>query len=812
MKIKLYLILGFPCCLLFRAEAQNELKGKITNEKDKSALANTSIYVADLKLRTISDAEGNYKISNLPAGTFLIEVSHVGFASLTKQVVANQSASTDFSLQESQQQLNEIIVTGYASATEKQRIPISVSVINQKDFLQSSATNIIDALSNTPGISQITNGSSISKPVIRGLGYNRVVVVNDGVRQEGQQWGDEFGIEVDEYSVNRVEVYKGPASLRYGSDAMAGVINMIAAPPVQTGTIQGNVLLNYQSNNGLYGTSLNLAGNNKGVFWDVRYTNKQAHAYQNQYDGYVWNSGYTENSWKGTIGINRKWGYSHFTASSFDLQLGIIEGARDSASGKFITEVITPDGPEPMIAPNDKYTEYNSFPIIHQRVQHHKFVWDNNLIVGKGLLGIRLGYQENYRQEANDPGLGDVYNNYFFLRTTNYDVRYVFAEKNKLEISVGANGMGQASEDRGTVFLVPEYNLFDIGLYSIAKKSFDKLTVSGGLRFDSRTLHGKDLYTDSSSVRLNGPTAESIHRFTGYNSDFSGLSASVGAAYDFSANWYGKLNLARGFRAPNIAESGSNGIHDGTPFYEIGDPNLKPESSLQVDATIGYNKENVSLEVNAFINSIDNYIFPVKLEGKNGKDSLRFDPTISIIDPAPTFKFVQGNALLSGGEAMINIHPISAKWFSWINSFAMVNAIQKNQGDSTKYLPYTPPNKVRSEIKLGLPREGSVLKNTYFKISIDHFFEQDKVYYRFGTESITPGYSLVNLGLGTDFYANQKQLCSLFIYCSNVGDVAYQSNMSRLKYTDVNNVTGRTGVYNMGRNLSVKLIFPIQFK
>jgi iron complex outermembrane receptor protein len=811
MKLKLY-ILSLLSCAFLSAVAQNELKGKITNEADKSALANTSIYIAELRLKTVSDGDGNYKIGNMPAGTFLIEINHVGFASLTKQVTINQTTTTDFSLVESRQQLNEIIVTGYASATEKQRTPVSVSVINQKDFQQSSATNIIDALSSTPGVSQITNGPALSKPVIRGLGYNRVVVVNDGIRQEGQQWGDEFGIEIDEYSVNRVEIYKGPASLRYGSDAMAGVINMIAAPPVQAGTVQGNVLLNYQSNNGLYGTSFNLAGNNKGIFWDVRYSNKLAHAYQNQNDGYVWNSGYTENSWKGTIGINRKWGYSQLTASSFDLQLGIIEGARDSASGKFITEVDTPDGPEPMIAPGDKYIEYNNFPIIHQRVQHHKFVWDNNITLGKGLLGIRLGYQENYRQEANDPGLGDVYNNYFFLRTTNYDIRYVFPERNKLEISVGANGMAQASQDRGTVFLVPEYNLFDIGFYGIAKKSFDKLTISGGLRFDSRILHGKDLYTDSSSVRLNGPAAESIHRFNAYNSDFSGISASVGATYDFSSNWYGKLNFARGFRAPNIAESGSNGIHDGTPFYEIGDSNLKPESSLQVDATIGYNATNVSFEVNTFVNNIDNYIFPVKLEGKNGKDSLRYDPTISIIDPAPTFKFVQGNAVLSGGEALISIHPQSAKWFSWINSFAMVSAIQKDQGDSTKYLPYTPPNKVRSEIKLGLLNNGSVLKNSYFKISVDHFFEQNKVYYRFGNETITPGYSLINLGVGTDFYAKEKQICSLFIYCSNLGDVAYQSNMSRLKYTDVNNVTGRAGVYNMGRNLSVKLIFPVQFK
>lgn len=789
--------------------AQNELSGKIKNAKDGIPLTGATVYISDLKLGAISDAEGNYVFHNAPGGSYLIEVSHIGYASQAREITVSNATVENFELVESEMQLKEVIVTGFASATERQSSPIPVSVVNQKDFLQNTSTNIIDALSNTPGVSQITMGPAISKPVIRGLGYNRVVVVNDGIRQEGQQWGDEFGIEVDEYTVNRVEIYKGPASLRYGSDAMAGVINMIAAPPVPDGTVKGNITSNYQTNNGLIANSFNLSGNSKGLIWDLRYTNKQAHTYQNQYDGYVWNSGYTENDLKGTLGINRKWGYSHITASMFNLKLGIVEGARDSATGKFITDVITPAGPEEIIAPDDKYKAYNNFPIIHQHVRHYKLVWDNNLALKKGLLGLRFAYQENYRQEANDPGVGDVYNNYFFLRTGNYDVRYVFAEKNRFELSVGTNGMTQASEDRGSVYLVPEYNLFDFGLYTIAKKSFERLSVSGGLRFDTRLLHGKDLYTDSSNVRTGTPDANAIHRFVAYNSDFSGISASLGAAYDFSSKWYGKLNVARGYRAPNIAESGSNGIHDGTPFYEIGDASLKAEQSFQVDGTIGYNDPNVSFEVNAFVNNINNYIFAQKLLGKNGKDSLRYDPAISIIEPAQTFKYIQGDAMLTGGEAILNLHPRAATWISWMNGFSMVNASQKNQPDSAKYLPYTPPYKFRSEMRFGLPRQGDVLRNTYFKVSVDYFFSQDKIRY---SETSTPSYTLVNLGLGTDFYSKEKQLCSLFIYCSNLGDVAYQSHMSRLKYGDINNVTGRMGVFNMGRNISLKLVIPITFK
>ena len=119
----------------------------------------------------------------------------------------------------------------------------------------------------------------------------------------------------------------------------------------------------------------------------------------------------------------------------------------------------------------------------------------------------------------------------------------------------------------------------------------------------------------------------------------------MGAAYDFSKSLYGKINFSRGYRAPTIAESGSDGIHDGTPFYEIGNPNLKAENSLQVDATIGVNTEDVTAELTPFINKINNYIFPVKLASVFGGDSLRLDFT-SGLPAGTTFKYVSGNAVL----------------------------------------------------------------------------------------------------------------------------------------------------------------------
>ncbi|MEO8413157.1 MAG: TonB-dependent receptor, partial [Ginsengibacter sp.] len=536
-----------------------------------------------------------------------------------------------------------------------------------------------------------------------------------------------------------------------------------------------------------------------------------AHAYKNKYDGYVFNSGYGESNFKGSIGINRQWGYSRIILSSFGLKTGIVEGGRDEVTGQFNKHVMASDGSDSVeIVSPGELKSYTHNLIIHQHIRHYKAVWDNSFAIGKGRLGIRLGFQENLRQEANDATLGNVYNIYYFLNTINYDVRYNFAERNHFEFSVGANGMQQSSKNKGLLFLVPAYNLFDVGIFAIAKKSFDNFSIAGGLRFDNRTLHGDDLWLDDAGLVVPSNTPGATHRFTAYKSDFSGVSGSIGATYNFSKTLYGKINFSRAFRAPNIAESGSNGIHDGTPFYEIGDPTLKPETSLQIDATLGINTKDISAELTLFDNNINNYIFPVKLASVFGGDSIRTD--VMAATDGPTFKYISGDAVLTGGELTLNIHPQTTPWFHFNNTLSVLRAIQKKQPDSTKYLPYTPPYKLYSGVEFIAKKVGKALANSFVRIDVENYFKQDKIYYKFGDETVTPGYTLLNVGVGTDIISKGNPLFSIYIYASNLADVAYQSNMSRLKYGDENVVTGRIGVYEMGRNFGFKINVPIDFK
>jgi iron complex outermembrane receptor protein len=198
------------------------------------------------------------------------------------------------------------------------------------------------------------------------------------------------------------------------------------------------------------------------------------------------------------------------------------------------------------------------------------------------------------------------------------------------------------------------------------------------------------------------------------------------------------------------------------------------------------------------------------LESEFGGDSIRSDNVAGF--SGPTFKYVAGDANLSGGEIMIDIHPHTISWLNFESAFSMVRAIQLHQEASTKYLPYTPPDKWQSKLKFLARKLNGTFQNSYISFGVDHYFKQDKIYYQFGDETVTPGYTLINVSIGTEIHSKKGTACSIYLVGNNLADVAYQSNMSRLKYTDPNNVTGRIGVYNMGRNISLKLLIPIDIK
>jgi iron complex outermembrane receptor protein len=775
------------------------LEGKITDRSTGETLPGVSIYFPDLKTGTTSKNDGTFFIAQLPAVKVLVQVSSMGYKLKAATIDLGRIQKIDFALEPAITEISEVVVTGQTGSIEKEKTPSPITTISASYLKENSSSNIVDALSSVAGISQITTGGAISKPVIRGLGYNRVVVINDGIRQEGQQWGDEHGIEIDGFSVNKAEVLKGPASLAFGSDAMAGVINLMSAPVLPEGTITGNISGNYQTNNGLIGNSVNFSGNQNGFIWDFRASEKLAHDYQNRYDGRVFNSRFAENAYEGTLGINRSWGYSHLILSAYQLKPGIVEGERDSLTGKFLRTL--PTGESVIASTSDlkKYQPENPY----QLVNHYKVVSENNFYLGKGNLKATIGFQQNNRKEFALPETPDQYQLFFQLNSVNYDFQYSFAEKKNLNLTLGWNGMWQQSENKGSEFLVPAYRLFDAGVFVIFRKKYGKLDLLGGIRGDLRHQNGEPLYLDEEGNVISAGTSGATERFAAFDRTFNGFSASLGGSYQISEEMYAKLNVSKGFRAPNIAELGSNGVHEGTLRYEKGNTNLNPEESFQVDFTTGLNTSHVASELNLFTNSVNNFIFSHKLNDAAG------DPVL--IYNVPVFLYTSGKAFLYGGEFTLDIHPHPHDWIHFENSLSYVHTELKNQPAGSRYLPFTPPFHWRSDIKTELDNKSKHFKNAYVRFGIDWYAAQNNVFSAYDTETATPGYTLLNMGVGTDFVSGGKTRFSLIVVGQNLADIGYQNHLSRLKYSATNYATDRMGVFNMGRNFSLKLLIPISF-
>ncbi|MDB5151699.1 MAG: TonB-dependent receptor, partial [Mucilaginibacter sp.] len=244
------------------------LTGTITDKADGKSIPGASISIPDLRIGTVSDANGKYTINRLPKGVYLVQVSFIGYGTFNQRVDFSKTAELNIQLQASSIEAGEVVITGVSKATEIKRDPVPMVAVGKTFIDQRSASgNVIDEIANLPGISAVTTGPNVSKPFIHGLGYNRVVTMEDGIRQEGQQWGDEHGIEVDQNSIDRIEIIKGPASLSYGSDALGGVVNLLTPPPVPEGKILGSVESTYGTNQGLLNGSFRLQGNNNGLVW-----------------------------------------------------------------------------------------------------------------------------------------------------------------------------------------------------------------------------------------------------------------------------------------------------------------------------------------------------------------------------------------------------------------------------------------------------------------------------------------------------------------------------------------------------------------
>lgn len=828
-KVCLFLTIFISAFLSFSAHAQNRysrysLSGKVTDASG-APLAGASAFIPDLRIGNVADSNGNYTIKDIPSGNYLVEIKYIGYKTILKNIYFKENKVQNFSMVIAATEQTEIVITGVSKAVSLRRDPVPMAVIN-KNYINDhpAAGNVIAEIANIPGVSAVTTGPNISKPFIRGLGYNRVVTAEDGIRQEGQQWGDEHGIEVDQNSIDRIEVIKGPASLTFGPGAIGGVVNLLTAPPVDEGKILGSASANYGTNNGLIDGSLKLQGNEKGFVWGTVLSDKEAKDYQNQHDGRVYATGFKEHDARIMFGLNKSWGHSYMNASVFDDLQDIPDGSRDSLSRKFTYQISDVDTVRPIV-PESVLNSYN-IPVLHQHVQLNQIYNNTSIHLGNGNLLVNLGYQFSHRREFTHPTEPDIPGLNLQLTTYTYDLKYNFLFGKGYETTFGVNGMYQNNTlGYGTDFPIPAYKQFDVGPFFVVKKTFGKLDLSGGARFDTRSFKSQSAYLDTTVpyypklyVGDKPASGQNIaEQFAALKKNFSGPSGSFGGAYNFSGKFLLKANIASGFRAPSISELSANGADPGSQIYHVGNNDFKPEFSIQEDVGAFLNLENVSASVDLFDNHIENYIFQQQILDANGNpERVNADGSSNPNGIYSKFTYVQTKARIDGGEFSLDIHPIPMIHFE--NSLSVIYGTNLGNGasvpDSLKYLPFIPPLHTHSELRVNFLKAFKKFRNVYVFAGFDHFNAQNRFFSAYGTETYTAGYNLLSSGIGANLVnASGKKILELYIEGTNLANVNYQSNMSRLKYFDNPVVPPgiQPGIFNMGRNISFKVVVPFDF-
>ena len=708
---------------------QHSVSGKVIDANTGQPLAGTNIYIQELEKGGITDLHGNFVLKDLPNGTFSVLFSSLGYGTRTVEIKIPSEEKITVPLSPTAIEMEEVIVSTPFHQLQSENV-MKVERATVEELSRNGSLNLSEGISELAGVESITTGSAIGKPVIRGLSSNRVLVYTQGVRLENQQFGDEHGLGVNSSGMESVEVIKGPASLLYGSDALGGVLYLNPEKYAEADSTDVEGKASFYSNT--LGTEANVGYKSSGekLKFLVR-GNYVAHSdYKTGNGKRLTNSRYKEWDLKTGLGYRNDFYKADLRYNYNSSKPGIPEEIGEQTTSK-----------EPV------------FP--YQWVQNHVLSLDNKFYLPKSSLDLKLGYLFNDRrefEESLDPALE------MHLQTLNYDLKYNLPKSGNLDLILGLQGMHQTNSNFGEEKLIPDAMINDVGILGTAHYHLEKVDFQAGLRYDHRLINTKAHGMEGADDY----TAAVDRRFNSYN-------GALGVKYDFFELLTTRLNIATGFRAPNLAELTSNGIHEGANRYEIGNSKLDNEQNYQLDLALEYRNRHMEVFTNVFYNHINDYIY--------------LEPTDEIIDGNEVFEYVQNDARLYGGETGFHLHPHPLDWLHFESSYELVIGKQKNGN----YLPLIPAQSVLNTLRFEL-EELYQIKNSYFTLSLKTVFNQNKT----GTyETASAGYSLLNAGLGGSFHLNSGEL-EISLSGTNLLDKNYIAHLSRLK---------PDGIPNMGRNV-----------
>lgn len=737
--MKHILILLALFSITMAASAQNTLTGTLTSKQFETAIMGT-VYIPQLEKGTAADFDGNYTITNIPDGTYTIIFSSLGFGTISEKVnfTDNQTVTKDVQMAESAVEMEEVIVSTAFHKLQSDNV-MKVERVSTSELSSSGAVTLADGIKNIAGVDIISTGQGIGKPVIRGLSSNRVLTYTQGVRLENQQFGDEHGLGINESGVESVEVIKGPASLLYGSDALGGVLYLNPEKFGPSGETHVDINSSYFSNS--LGTSTNLGVQTSGE--TLKFLARGAYAsfsdYKTGADYRVTNSRFNETDFKTGV---------QYLGSKFKSTLRY----NYNRSNIGIADEI------------GTQTNSKALELPFQEIDNHILSVDNTFFLKNSSFNLKAGYLFNDRREfEDDPETAALR---MQLTTFNYDLKYNLPDFGKFETIVGLQGMFQNNENKGEEILIPDARTTDVGVLATSHYHLEKVDLQAGVRFDSRKIK-------SDAARDPGDS----DYIPALDKTFTSFTAALGGKFDLSEAISARLNLASGFRAPNLAELTSNGIHEGTNRYERGNQNLNNEQNFQTDLSVEYRNEHLEFFVNGFYNAVSDYIF--------------ISPTNQTIDDTPVYDYLQDNAKLYGGEVGFHLHPHPLDWLHFESSFETVTGQLQNDA----YLPLIPAKALQNTFSVELA-DGKTRQQTTAFITLKNTFTQKNISL---FETRTAGYSLLSAGVESSFKF-EKILLKLGVNGTNLTDKKYVAHLSRFK---------PEGIFNVGRSVNLNLKLEI---
>ena len=669
--------------------------------------------------------------------------------------------------------LPDVVVTESYQQRQAKKSALTVEVIEQ-DFLRKHFTgNFMQAMENIPGVQAMDIGSGFSKPMIRGMGFNRIAVLENGIKQEGQQWGADHGLELDAFNIGTVNVLKGPSSLLYGSDAMGGVIDITSPPVPSVDMLFGDVTLLGKSVNGTLGGSFMLGI--KKSFWyaQVRYSEQHFGDYRIPTDTIVYLTQKMPvygRKLKNTAGIERNIGFfaqyqrqrykANYSVSNVYQKTGFFPGAHGIPDVSRVED----DG------------DSRNMELPYSKVNHLKVTTLQQYAWEKLVLSGDFGFQNNHREEwsvfhthygsqpvpEKDPDKELAFN----LNTLSASVKVRFIGSSSWEHALGWDGQHQRNDISGYSFLLPEYYRSTTGLLWLTTyKPNNVISVSGGMRYDYGYIHissHEDAYL-ADYLRKQGYDEEQVEHYK-WNSHavkkkFGDYSFSLGLVWTPSERHMVKANVGRSFRLPGANELAANGVHHGTFRHEQGDANLKSEQGWQMDASYNLRYNGFSISVSPFVSWFSNYIF------------LRPTGEWSVLPHAgQIYRYTGAEVLFAGTEATIDIHFLRS-----FNYRISGEYVYTYNCDEHIPLSFSPPFSMRNT--LTWQRKQVMLYAEWQSIARQNRVDRN--------EDRTPGANLFHLGGSLNIPIRGNQAIEITLTARNIFNTRYYNHLSFYRKVEI---------------------------